>query len=224
MKGTAVFSAATRPDTRHWRSPNSGASRVAVAAAAFICLVTVTAGCSSSSSTPANSVTTTVTASPTTPAASTATATTGGSGPVSSPVACQTTSLQLKQGSPNGYAGGVYEVIDFTNTSTSPCTLYGYPGVSLVSGPPYPQIGLAAKRGTTTPVKLVTLAPGATAHAVLQIVDALNFPPSSCSPTKATYLRIYPPNQKTPGYVPTAAQGCAKPTQILYVSPVAPGP
>ncbi len=95
-----------------------------------------------------------------------------------------------------------------TRTSTSPtvgaasCTLYGYPGVSLVSGPPYTQIGLAAKRGTTTPVKLVTLAPGATAHAVLQIVDALNFPPSSCGPAKATYLRIYPPNQKAPGLRP----------------------
>ena len=27
-----------------------------------------------------------------------------------------------------------------------------------------------------------------------------------------------------PRYLPSAAQGCAKPTQILYVSPVAPGP
>ena len=33
-----------------------------------------------------------------------------------------------------------------------------------------------------------------------------------------------PPNQKAPRYLPSAAQGCAKPTQILYVSPVAPGP
>jgi hypothetical protein len=42
-------------------------------------------------------------------------------------------------------------------------------------------------------------------------------------PTKATFLRIYPPNQKAPVYLPSAAQGCAKPTQILFVSPVAPG-
>ena len=62
------------------------------------------------------------------------------------PSACPTSSLQVKQGVAQGYAGGVYEVIDFTNTSGSPCTLYGYPGVSLVSGPPYTQIGLAAKR------------------------------------------------------------------------------
>ena len=68
-------------------------------------------------------------------------------------------------------------MIDFTNTSNIPCTLYGYPGVSLVTGPPYTQIGLAAKRSTTSgPVKLITLASGATANAVLQIVDALNYP------------------------------------------------
>ncbi len=224
MKGTAVFSAATRPDTRHWRSPNSGASRVAVAAAAFICLVTVTAGCSSSSSTPANSVTTTVTASPTTPAASTATATTGGSGPVSSPVACQTTSLQLKQGSPNGYAGGVYEVIDFTNTSTSPCTLYGYPGVSLVSGPPYKQIGLPAKRSTTSaPVKVITLASGATANALLQIVDAMNYPSATCEPTKATALKVYPPNQTIPVYLANTSTACAKSVAIMTIGPVQAG-
>ena len=207
-------------------TPFSRAGRLAIAAAALTCVAAAT-GCASSSSPPATpSHTVTVTASPTTPAASasgTPTATGASSAPAAPP-ACPTSSLQVKLSSPNGYAGGTDQNIDFTNSGAASCTLYGYPGVSLVSGPPYTQIGLAAKRDTTTPVKLVTLAPGAAAHAVLQIVDALNFPPSSCGPTKATYLRIYPPNQKVPGYVPSAAQGCAKPTQILYVGPVAPGP
>ena len=70
--------------------------------------------------------------------------------PVTGPPACPTSSLQVKQGVAQGYAGGVYEVIDFTNTSGSPCSLSGYPGVSLVSGPPYTQIGLAAKRTAST--------------------------------------------------------------------------
>ncbi len=197
---------------------------MAVGAAAFICLVT--AGCSSSSSTPAASVTTTVTASPTTPAASSATATKGDSGPVTSPAACQTTSLQVKQGSPNGYAGGVYEVIDFTNTSSGPCTLYGYPGVSLVSGPPYKQIGLSAKRSTTSasaPVKLITLAPGATGNALLQIVDALNYPSATCGPTKATALKVYPPNQTIPVYLANTSTGCAKSVQIMNIGAVQAG-
>jgi hypothetical protein len=62
----------------------------------------------------------------------------------------------------------VYVVINFTNTSGSTCTLFGYPGVSLVTGPPYKQIGLAAKRSTSTSKKLVTLAAGATANAQLR--------------------------------------------------------
>ena len=61
----------------------------------------------------------------------------------------------MKLGAAQGYAGGVYVVLDFTNTSGRTCTLYGYPGVSLVSGPPYTQIGLAAKRSTSTSKKLV---------------------------------------------------------------------
>src|SRR5690349_8833359 len=89
------------------------------------------------------------------------------SAPGSTGEACPTSALRVKQGIAQGYAGGVYQVIDFTNTSGSTCTLFGYPGVSLVSGPPYVQIGLAAKRGTSTPRELVTLAPGATANAML---------------------------------------------------------
>jgi hypothetical protein len=129
----------------------------------------------------------------------------------------------VKQGVAQGYAGGVYEVIDFTNTSGSPCTLYGYPGVSLVSGPPYTQIGLAAKRSTSSARKVVTLAPGATANALLQIVDALNYPPASCGPTKATALKIYPPNQTVPVYLPSTSTGCGKSVQIMYIGPVQPG-
>ncbi len=167
-----------------------------------------------------------MTASPTapvSPATPTSTATSSSTPAAAGAPACPTSSLRVKISSPNGYAGGTDQNIDFTNAGSTSCTLYGYPGVSLASGPPYVQIGLAAKRSTTIPVKLVTLAPGATAHAVLQIVDALNFPPSSCGPTKATSLRIYPPNQKASVYLPTAAQGCAKPTQVLYISPVQPG-
>jgi hypothetical protein len=139
------------------------------------------------------------------------------------PAACPTTSLSIKLGLGQGYAGGTYQVIDFTNVSKTSCTLYGYPGVSLVSGPPYAQIGQAAKRSTSTPVKLITLAPGAIANAVLQVVDAQNYPASSCAPTKATALRIYPPNQTSSLYVATSAQGCAKSSQVLYIAAVSAG-
>ena len=139
-------------------------------------------------------------------------------------LACATSSLQVKQGVAQGYAGGVYQVIDFTNTSGSTCTLYGYPGVSLVSGPPYTQIGLAAKRtAASAPVKQITLAPGATGNALLQIVDALNYPSASCGPTKAAALKIYPPNQTVPVYLPSTSNGCAHPVQIMYIGAVQAG-
>jgi hypothetical protein len=137
--------------------------------------------------------------------------------------ACPTSSLQVKLGLSEGYAGGVYQVINFTNTSSASCTLYGYPGVSLVTGPPYAQLGSAAKRSTTIPVKLITLAPGETADAQLQIVDALNFPSATCHPTKATNLKVYPPNQTAPVYLADTSYGCAKPVQTMVIGPVQTG-
>jgi hypothetical protein len=126
-------------------------------------------------------------------------------------------------GTSSGYAGGVYETIVFTNTSGATCALYGYPGVSLVSAPPYTQIGLAAQRGGTAPVTQVTLASGATANAVLQVVDALNFGSATCGPTKAAFLRVFPPNQTAPVYLADAAEVCAQPVQTLFIGAVQAG-
>jgi hypothetical protein len=142
---------------------------------------------------------------------------------VTGPPACPNGSLHVKLGLGQGYAGGTYVVIDFTDTSGASCTLYGYPGVSLVSGPPYAQIGLAAKRTNTTPVKQITLAPGATANALLQIVDALNFPTSTCSPVKSTNMRVFPPNQTISVYLPYASYGCSKSVQTLFIGAVQAG-
>jgi len=203
------------------------AGRLALTAAALTCAAAV-AGCASSGSSQPGAPGSTATASPTaTGTTSSSSNTPAVASPSSSspagPAACATSSLQVKQGVAQGYAGGVYQVIDFTNTSGSTCTLYGYPGVSLVSGPPYTQIGRAAKRSTATPRKLVTLAPGKTANALLQIVDALNYPPASCGPVKATALKIYPPNQTVPVYLPNTSNGCTKPAQILTIGAVQPG-
>jgi Protein of unknown function (DUF4232) len=197
-------------------------------AAALICLAAL-AACSSSTSssgspgTPASSATGTGT--------STGTGTGTSTPPVTSPPpsasqagapACANGTLQVQLRGAQGYAGGVDLVINFINTSSAACTLYGYPGVSLVSSS-HAQIGLAAKRTTTAPVRLVTLAPGATGHAQLQIADALNFPASTCSPAQAADLRIYPPNQTAAVFLPDRSQGCAQPVQVLFVSPVQPG-
>lgn len=197
-------------------------------AAALIVLASV-AGCSSSSSssssTPASSPGTSspAAAGSSTAAPPPASPSTSLSPAVAGPAPCATSDLNVTLGASSGYAGGVDVTIVFTNTSGTTCTLYGYPGVSLVSAPPYTQIGLAAQRGTTTPVKLITLATGATASAVVQIVDALNFPPATCGPTKAAFLRIYPPNQTAPVYLADTSEACAQPVQTLSVTAVQAG-
>jgi hypothetical protein len=197
--------------------------RLATAAAALLC-VAAAAGCASASSSssgqsvPGSAPASTVTGT------SSASAAPSRSGAAAAPPPCATSSLRVKLGTGDGYAGGVNQPIDFTNTSAAPCTLYGFPGVSLVSGPSHTQLGLAAKRAHTVPAKLVTLAPSATAHAVLQIVDAFNFPTATCRPAKATAVRVYPPNQTVPVYLPTTAPGCTRPVATLYITPVQPGP
>jgi hypothetical protein len=138
-------------------------------------------------------------------------------------LACATSDLNVTLGTSSGYAGGVYQTIVFTNTSGAACTLFGYPGVSLVSASPHTQIGLAAQRASTIPVKLITLATGASANAQLQIVDALNFGAATCSPTQAAFMRVYPPNQTVPVYLPDTSQICAQPVQTLFISAVQAG-
>jgi len=194
----------------------------ATAALACVAALAALTACSSSSS---SSTPSSPSSSASTPApASSAT----GTAPSPSPTAvgapaCANGTLQVKLGESEGYAGGVDVPIDFTNTSGASCTLFGYPGVSLLSST-HAQIGLAAKRGTTVPpVKVITLAPGATATAQLQIADALNFPTATCGPVQATDLRVYPPNQTVPVLLPEQSKGCTKPVQVLLIGAVQSG-
>jgi hypothetical protein len=205
--------------------------RLALAAVACAALAAV-AGCASSGSSSPAASSPTATSAPVggSPGASAPAGATSNTPAVTSPsspaaagaAACATSSLSVKPGLAQGYAGGVYEVIDFTNTSSAPCTLLGYPGVSLVTGPPYAQIGLPAKRTAGTG-KLITLAPGATANALLQIVDALNYPLASCGPAQATALKVYPPNQTAPVYLASKSTACSKSISIMNIGPVQAG-
>jgi hypothetical protein len=71
---------------------------------------------------------------------------------------------------------------------------------------------------------VVTLAPGKNANALLRITQALNYPTAKCSPTKTTYLQIYPPSQTTPTYLAYSATGCASnAVNLLTISVVQAG-
>jgi len=119
-----------------------------------------------------------------------------------------------------GTAGSIYQVIYFTNLGNTPCTLYGYPGVSLAAGSStVNQVGAAASRSTATAATLVTLNAGQSANALVRIVEAGNYPTSTCQPTSTTYLQIFPPGQTTPIYLAYKSTGCASSSvNLLSVS------
>ena len=203
-------------------------TRRALPAVALACAAVAASGCGSPSSTAAGSAATgppSASAPPATPAtpASAVPAASPSSAAPAGPGPCPTRSLQVKLGVSQGTAGSVYTTIDFTNISNVTCTLYGYPGVSLQTARPLHQIGKPAKENPLTTRKLVTLQPQTTANALLRIVDAGNYPASTCGPATAHYLQVYPPNQTTPAYIKFSTQACTKPVRLMTVDVVKPG-
>jgi hypothetical protein len=108
----------------------------------------------------------------------------------------------------DGAAGSTFYQLEISNVSRTTCTLFGYPGVSAVNG--RNQLGSAAGRDNSHAKRLVTLAPGATAHVILRIVDVGNFSPSACHPKTAFNLRVFPPGAFTSLDVPFTFQACSK--------------
>jgi uncharacterized protein DUF4232 len=106
-------------------------------------------------------------------------------------------------------AGSTYYPVNFTNTGSSSCYLFGYPGVSFVTSPSGNQIGQPATRNPVVTPATVVLAPGQTAHVTLQVVDALNYSKSACQPVTAHWLKIYPPGQYSALYVKFSALTCS---------------
>jgi hypothetical protein len=136
---------------------------------------------------------------------------------------CSTRYLAASAGISQGAAGSTFVAIVFKNLNNSPCSLYGYPGISLAGGKPVTQIGQAADENPATPRQLVTLAPGGVASALLQIQHAADYPAPQCGPVNAHWLQIYPPNQTAPLYLYYTSPACTKPVHLLTVDVVRPG-
>ncbi|WP_020497257.1 DUF4232 domain-containing protein [Sciscionella marina] len=126
----------------------------------------------------------------------------------SSPNTCKAPDLKLALGTGDAAAGTAYRPLTFTNKSTKPCTIQGYPGISYVGGNNGAQIGQDAKRvgGKGGPI---TLQPGASASANIGFVQVHNFDASACKPTPVRGLRVYPPHDTAAMFVPTEGTGCA---------------
>lgn len=189
----------------------SGVRRLlALGALGPVAAVAAACGTSSSSSSPGTTVTVTVTPSSGSGSPAGTPSTTQGSTPAG-PAECRTAGLHVKMGPSNGAAGTIYYDIVFTNAGHATCFMEGYPGVSLVSAGSTSgsQIGADAKRDPVTPSAQITLAAGQTAHAVLGVAEALNFPASKCNPVTAHWLKVFPPDQTVAAYVRFTTQTCA---------------
>lgn len=108
--------------------------------------------------------------------------------------------LTLENGDGGG-AGTTNQMIVLTNSGKRTCTLFGFPGVSLVNDNGN-QIGKPADRAKNYTEKTVTLAPTKQAKATLSFEDPSNFDAGECK-TGATKLRVYPPNDT--GYLSVAS-------------------
>jgi Protein of unknown function (DUF4232) len=207
-------------------TPSADATRRLIVAAALAGSAALIASCGSSGSKAASPAAPAATATATSPAPAGAPATAGSPSPTSPPVPsgpppCATSALRASVAASQGAAAGSsYYPIVFTNVSGAACTLYGYPGVSFVTGVGGSQIGIPATENPARPRQLITLAPGQAGHAELQVVNADNYPPANCGPVTAHWLKVYPPNQTAPLYASLTAQACTKPRTIPSVQTV----
>ena len=191
----------------------SGAGRL-FSLAALGLVAALASGCGTASSTgtaPGKTVTVTVTPTSGSGGSSSTPAAPPPSSAPAGPAECTTADLHVKLGPSNGAAGTIYYNIDLTNATSASCFVQGYPGVSLVSAGDSSgsQIGADAKRDAVTPSNQIVLAAGQTAHAVLGVAEAGNFPPSTCHMVTAHWLKVFPPDQTAAAYIPFTTQTCA---------------
>jgi hypothetical protein len=200
------------------------AAWLAVAAAAVAGLL---AGCASSSSPQASSTPTAGKTAPSTQGA-TATAGTGATVPGLGLALCQPASLHVTVNASQAGAtvGSTYYPVDFTNTASSACGLYGYPGMSFVTSGDGAgrQIGAAAQQNPGFGKVPVRLAAGGVAHAWLQVTQTANYPSATCQPVTAHWLRVYAPGETEALYLNHSFSTCSSASvQLLTVMPVRSG-
>ncbi|MFD3457693.1 DUF4232 domain-containing protein [Streptomyces sp. NPDC058691] len=137
--------------------------------------------------------------------------------PVSQITACRSAQLKIAFGDSEGAAGSVERALVFVNTGPRPCTLYGFPGVSLVGGATGRQIGSPAER-TGTAGEPVLLRQGGSAEAGLRMAQVANYDAKTCAPQKARGLRVYPPDERDALFLPDdTLLGCAA-TGVITLS------
>lgn len=130
--------------------------------------------------------------------------------------ACISTHTRIWYGVPGDAATGhIFFPLQFSNIGRSTCSFFGYPGVSAVDIHGH-EVGLPASHSGTR--LTVILAPGATAHVILEVTQAAFV----CShPVKTSVLRVFPPGQTHAQLVPFPSAGC-RGKSVLHVDALHP--
>lgn len=141
---------------------------------------------------------------------------------------CRTDQLSVKIGGKGGAAAmHSYFALVFTNTSSTPCTMQGYPGVSFTDGPDGDPIGKPADRdhsSTAAPVAVVRLDPGTQASAKVTSLNGQGaYSTADCKPVPEKGLRIYPPDNKPSFFLDLPGTTCSQPLNTLTVQAVQTG-
>src|SRR5664279_892090 len=85
---------------------------------------------------------------------------------------CTRDNMKISYQGTDNTAGHFHGVLTFTNTSAAPCSMQGYPTVYMGQQEAEGTQGAASTNDTSTSPSLVTVAPGAAAHAATTITDA----------------------------------------------------
>ena len=153
--------------------------RALAVAASVAGVVLLLSGCHPDTPGPSGSASTTTSTTPSpTPTPTTAAA-----------PACTRDSLKITYQATDGTAGHFHGMLTFTNTGTATCSMKGYPIVYIGQPEAEETMGAASTNDTTSVPALVTVAPGAAAHAATTITDA----GAVCQPVDTTYLIAAPP-------------------------------
>jgi uncharacterized cupredoxin-like copper-binding protein len=178
-----------------------GTSRVSASAVALMGVALTLSACSSGHKAVAASSTTTTTSSTSTTSPSSTTTTVAATTTTtakSGPGRCRSADLAAEL-VPRSYGvalGNEEFRVQLSNTSTTTCTLFGYPGLQLLSAKGKP-ISTEVHRGSSYLVRpetpeTVTLRPGQVASFVVSFEDQTGFPNTTC-PVAPT-MEVTPPN------------------------------
>ncbi|GHH85242.1 hypothetical protein GCM10018793_52480 [Streptomyces sulfonofaciens] len=124
------------------------------------------------------------------------------------PAICRTADLSITLGAGEGAAGSQYRPLRVTNDADTPCSLFGFPGVSMVDAQGH-QLGKPADRDGAQARGRVVMKPGQREQVTLRVIDAGVYSGGTCHVAGAAGIRVYPPGQKASVVVPVKGlRGC----------------